>query len=319
MKRLYGLLCICMCFICIMCGCGKKEKINNKIESDNKNAEKAAEVEERKLSADSAVISVGDEKIRYDEFLVYMYTLKNRYENSIGEGIWSYKLAEGRTFESLAREQSISLITELKIISRKAKEYGIELADDEKESIKKYAETIYAGISEEDRAAYMLTTENIAKVYMENDIADKVYTACIGGVDTNINDEDARQITVQYILVSDAQKASKLRTKAEKKRDFSAFARANTEADGIDLTFGKGDMGAEFENAALALKTGELSQVIQAPEGYYIIYCVSDYEQELTAKKKEEIIAAKQKEIFETQYKEWSGECDIQISKLILQ
>jgi len=78
-------------------------------------------------------------------------------------------------------------------------------------------------------------------------------------------------------------------------------------------------MGAEFENAALALKTGELSQVIQAPEGYYIIYCVSDYEQELTAKKKEEIIAAKQKEIFETQYKEWSGECDIQISKLILQ
>lgn len=136
MKRLYGLLCICMCFICIMCGCGKKEKINNKIESDNKNAEKAAEVEERKLSADSAVISVGDEKIRYDEFLVYMYTLKNQYENSIGEGIWSYKLAEGRTFESLAREQSISLITELKIISRKAKEYGIELADDEKNPLR---------------------------------------------------------------------------------------------------------------------------------------------------------------------------------------
>lgn len=146
-----------------MCGCGKKEKINNKIESDNKNAEKAAEVEERKLSADSAVISVGDEKIRYDEFLVYMYTLKNQYENSIGEGIWSYKLAEGRTFESLAREQSISLITELKIISRKAKEYGIELADDEKESIKKYAETIYAGISEEDRAAYMLTDRKYSK------------------------------------------------------------------------------------------------------------------------------------------------------------
>lgn len=78
-------------------------------------------------------------------------------------------------------------------------------------------------------------------------------------------------------------------------------------------------MGPEFENAAFAMKTGELSQIIQAPEGYYIIYCVSDYEQELTAKKKEEIIAAKQKEIFEAQYKEWSGECDIQISKLILQ
>lgn len=318
MKKLYGLICICMCLICIMCGCGKKDKINNTIESDNKNAEKAAEVEKKKLSADSTVISVGDEKIRYDEFLVYMYILKNQYENSIGESIWSYKLAEGRTFESIAREQSISLITELKIISRKAKEYGIEIADDEKESIKKYAETIYAGVSEEDRETYMLTPENIEKAYIINDIADKVYTACIGGVDTNINDEDARQITVQYILVSDQNKAYRLREKAEKKKDFSTYARANTEADGIDLTFGKGDMGIEFENAAFALKTGELSQVVQAPEGYYIIYCVSDYEQELTAKKKEEIIAAKQKEIFEAQYKEWSGECDIQISELIL-
>ena len=318
MKKIYGIICISICAMCILCGCGRKDKINNTIESDNKNAEKAADVEEKKLSADSAVISVGDEKVRYDEFLVYMYILKNQYENSIGEGIWSYQLPSGRSFESLAKEQVVSLITELKIISRKAKEYGIELDDDEKEDIKKYAETLFSDISEEDKAAYMLTSDNIADVYMENDIADKVYTACIGGIDTNINDEDAKQITVQYILTGDAQKAQKIRVKAEKRKDFAAFARANTEADSIDMTLGKGDMGYEFENAAFALKSGELSQVVQAPEGYYIIYCVSDYEQELTAKKKEEIIAARQQEIFEEQYAEWMGECDIQISKLIL-
>ncbi len=317
MKKIHIFIYLCLSVMLMtVCGC-KNDKVNT-IESDSSNAEKAADVEDKRLTAESAVISVGDEKVRYDEFLVYMYILNNRYESSMGEDIWSYRLPAGRSLESLAKEQTVSLITELKIISRKAKEYGIEPGEDEKESIRQYAEELYADIQKEDRSAYMLTVDNIASVYMENDIADKVYTSCIGGVDTNISDEEVKQITVQYIYTTDARKAQKIRQRAGKRKDFAALARETTEADGIDMTLGRGDAGTEFENAAFALKSGEMSQVVQAPEGYYIIYCVSDYEQELTAIKKEEIIAARQQEIFEEQYSQWRKECDIQISNLIL-
>lgn len=59
--------------------------------------------------------------------------------------------------------------------------------------------------------------------------------------------------------------------------DFAALAKANSEDEGSavnggDLNyFGKGQMVAEFEQAAFALKAGEVSDVVKTPFGYHII------------------------------------------------
>ena len=39
-------------------------------------------------------------------------------------------------------------------------------------------------------------------------------------------------------------------------------------------------MSEAFTNAAMALMPGQLSPVVEAPEGFYIIYCVSSNEPE---------------------------------------
>ncbi len=325
--------------MCITCtGCGDKDS-GTKIKPEGGDVEKSESVESKELEADSVVISVGNETATYKEFLVYMYILKNKYQSSLGDGIWSYEFSDGKNFETIAKEQVISIITEMKVISRKAEEFGIELTGDEIQDITNYTTQLYAGISEEDKAKYMLDIDTITKVYCENEIASKVFDTCINGVDTNISDEAAKQITVQYIYLQTSgtnssgidvtlsesevanryNEAKKLRKKAKKSNDFGTFAKSNTDAETSEITFGRGDMSEEFTNAAFALAKGELSEVVEAPEGYYIIYCVNDYEEELTMKKKEEIIVQSQEAVFESQYEEWTKEFEIQISNLILQ
>lgn len=321
--KMFGII-MCLAALTLTAGACKKSSSNAPAGSTagSKKAEKAGKVEKKNLTPDSIVIAVGNEDVEYREFMMYMYILKNRYQNSIDEGIWSYSFQDGRSFEYMAKEEAVNLITELKIISRKAGDFGIELSDDEKEDIRKYAETVFMEMPEQDVSEYNINAELITDIYIENEIANKVYDACISGVDANISDEEAKQITVQYLYKSaentTPEGMQKLRRAAEKSEDFRSFAEDNTEADKTEITFGNNDMSVEFTSAAFALTTGQLSEVVSADGGYYLIYCVSDYNEDSTQKKKEEMIAAEQKKIFETQYADWAAGYEVEISKLIL-
>ncbi len=315
---------MCMAMVCVLAagtltGC-KKGNDNIVITSENEDARDAAAVEEKELSADSVVVAVGEQTATFAEYLVYMYILKTKYQNSIGGDIWNYTLSENQSFKDVAKEQAISLISELKIISCKAENYGISLGTDEKEDIRKYVETIYQRASEEDKQEYMLTVDSLANVYMENEIAERVYNACIGAVDTNISDEDVRQVSIQYLYLASGniEKAEKLRQTAADSGNFLMVARQNTDAESCEMTLGRDYENAAFAEAAFSLRTGEISGVVTTGSGCYVIYCVNENEESLTAQKKEEIIAQSQRNVFETQYKSWAGEFNIQISPLIL-
>ncbi len=323
-SRLKILGIICLAAAVTVCGGCKKGSSNTaagSAEADRR-AEKAEKVEKKTLAPGSAVIAVGDETVEYREFMAYMYMLKNRYQNSIDENIWSYTFSGGRSFEYMAKEETVNLITELKVISKEAKDIGIELSADEQEDIKRYAQTVFEAMPEEESLKYDIDAELLADIYMENDIANKVYDSCISEVDTNISEDSVKQITVQYLYKNAANanenSMEKIRKSAAKSEDFQSFAEKETEADKTELTFGRGDMSDEFTNAAFALTAGQTSGVVAADGGYYIIYCVSDYNEDMTKQKKEEMIAAEQKKIFEARYADWAAGYEVEISNLIL-
>lgn len=318
---------------CMFAGCGNGTGIGN-----SGKVEKAAKVEEDELEPDSVVISVGDETASYKELLVYMYILKDRYQDTLGDSIWDYKLSNGKSFKSTTISQVVSLISQLKIIGRKAEGLGITLTSDEREEIRQYVSGLFSDIDTSDINKYLLDVETMTEVYCENEIANKVYDSCINGVNTSISDDESRQCKVWYIFLQTSgvnqsgvtvslsekeinkrlKEAVKLRKEALQTQDFLKFAQANTESESAELTFGKGEMSAEFEAAAFALSEGQISEVVTAPEGFYIIYCVDANDEELVAAKKEEKIAEAQKANFESQYKTWASEFDVEVSELIL-
>ncbi len=85
------------------------------------------------------------------------------------------------------------------------------------------------------------------------------------------------QVWARHILVADKVSADTIYGRLQKGEDFSQLAKefstdTNSKNSGGDLGwFPKGTMITEFENAAFALKVGEISQPVQTTYGWHII------------------------------------------------
>jgi peptidyl-prolyl cis-trans isomerase C len=85
------------------------------------------------------------------------------------------------------------------------------------------------------------------------------------------------QVTASHVLVRTESEAQEvLKELKQQRQDFADVARArsldSSASQGGELgTFGRGDMVAEFEKAAFALKVGEISTPVHTQYGYHII------------------------------------------------
>ncbi|MBB6730502.1 peptidylprolyl isomerase [Cohnella zeiphila] len=85
------------------------------------------------------------------------------------------------------------------------------------------------------------------------------------------------QVRASHILLQTKEEAEAVLKQLKQGADFATLAKeksidTGSKDNGGDLGFfGKGVMNEQFETAAFALKTGEMSDVVQSPNGYHII------------------------------------------------
>jgi len=285
------------------------------------------------------IVMIGDNRVYYNEIMVYLKSAQANYEAEYGAGIWEADiLGDGETFGTMMKEEVINQVTELKIIRAKAAELGITLAEEEVAEANAYAQEHYNGLSKEDIQKYLITPELLLQVYSDNLLANKVFENLTINVDTEVAEDEAKQITVQDILIYSTdfdENGNKVALTAEEKQaayekvmqlaqtaktteDFYTFAEANSEADTIEYTFGKGqaseEYSAAFEQAAFNLKTGQVSGIITTDYGWHILYCVSDFNEDATTQVKESIIEERRNAMFAELYKEWSSDYEVVIN-----
>lgn len=282
---------------------------------------------------------IGDIRVYYNEAMVYLKSAEETYESEYGENIWDVDiLGDGKTFGNLIKDEVMQQITQLKIIRDKAEETGISLTEEELADAKTYAKEHYEGLTNKDIDRYLVTQALLEQVYTDNLLADKMFETTTINVDTNVPDLDAKQITVQDILIYGTdfddkgnkvaltveekaqtyEKVQSLLDQAKETEDFYALAEENSEADTIEYTFGRGqgpkEYSSAFEQAAFTLKTGEVSSIISTDYGWHILYCVSDFNEDATTQVKEKIIEQRRSELFSTLYTEWSANYDIVVN-----
>lgn len=291
-------------------------------------------------NAGELIALIGNDRVYYNEAMVYLKSAQEIYESDYGNGIWEAEIfEEGKSFGEYIKEEVIKQITQLKVIRDKATENGIALTEEEEAEAAAYAAAHFAGLSDEDIDRYLVTPKLLEQVYADNLLAEKVFETLTIDVDTHVPDDIARQITIQHILIygtylndenkrvplDDEQKdkayekISGLLERVKNEEDFYTLAEANTEAGEIELTFGKDggpkEYGKEFKEAAFSLKTGEVSDIISTDYGWHIIYCVSDFNEDATTKVKEEIIEERRTKLFANLYEEWSSDYEVVVNK----
>ena len=285
---------------------------------------------EEAANAGELIAMIGDKRVYYNEAMVYLKAAKENYESDYGKNIWGVDiLGNGETFGNMIKEEVMNQITELKIIRAEAKKQEITLSEEELADANAYAKEHFEGLTTEDINKYLITEELLQQVYAENLLASKMFETLTINVDTNVPVLDAKQITVQHILINNNtlstvekteayDKIKSLLEQAKQTEDFYALAEANTEAEVIEYTFGRGKgpiaYSAAFEQAAFTLLTGQVSDIITTDYGWHILYCVSDYNEDATIQIKETIIEQRRTEMFAELYTKWSAKYDVVVN-----
>jgi peptidyl-prolyl cis-trans isomerase C len=140
------------------------------------------------------------------------------------------------------------------------------------------AEKLTSGPDFERRLEYW-KTRAMRDAYFEKNIKASISEALAKGIYDDkvkmIPPED--EVEARHILVDTEEKAKELYDKVTKGEDFAKLAEANSndpgsKADGGKLGyFGKGQMVKEFEEAAFALKKGEVSKPVKTQFGWHVI------------------------------------------------
>lgn len=320
-KFLAILLCVSMCFGMVGCGSEKVEETSS--------SERAASVSNGSLKADSSVVAVGKTTVTYNEYKTYYYFMKNQYEGVIGSGIWKYNkaVAGNKTIGQEAIESVLRLIIQVKVICKEAAIENVRLETDEKEEADFKAKTAYESISDKDKAAEGIELSTLTRMFEENKLVEKMYNVEIGKVKLDFSTDQIRAAKVQLIYrMADSKNKNAVKAEMEQIRQslnssqtsFYATAKANTEAGEIECIVGNRDSRSNLAKAVMALKKGQISNVIEENNGFYIAFCVEQDSAELQQQYRNQVVQDKQTEAFQKAYKNWSDKFQVKVSKALL-
>lgn len=231
--------------------------------------------------------------------MILVATEKNRYEEVYTDQLWGVTLEDGRTFKTYLLDQVKEFLTNLRTMNLLAEQQGFVLTSAEQSRIKALAERYYEGLTEADREYIGADEEDVEALYRDYYLANKAVGALTKGIDLEVSDSEAKVISIQMIQISSKEAAEAVyRRVSQDGSDFPAIARETSEGEQTELSPGRGDLPEAVENAAFSLAPGEISPLIESGGWYYIVRCVSDYEEEATALRKTRISEERKNQVF---------------------
>ena len=293
--------------------------------------------EEETVWQEGSMLRIGDTQVDCREGMIYLDAVKKDYEQYYGSDIWQYAVdSQGNTMGELIKNQVLEQIIYVKVVCRKADELGVILTEEELLQVEDQTAEYMQEMQNSDLLLYGVNADIARRIYTDNLLARKTFEVTTLNVDTDISDEEAAQHRFQTIAIRNFKidasgnrvsyekaereelmgRVDELRQQALTTTDFYKLALANTEDSSmLELVGGAGDFPKDYEETILALKTGEVSEIIETTDYIYIFYCVADFDIDATHEKKEEMIAERQEAEFQARYQEWRENIRIELNE----
>lgn len=239
----------------------------------------------------------------YDGYLGSMY----------GTGdYWSQDLSgNGSDMETTVKAQVAENVELLYLLEDHMEDYGVELTEEELSAIDEAADKFMSDNSKAAIEQIGATKEYVKEMLRLDTIQTKMNNAIGAEVDTEVSDEEAAQKTFSYVRVSktsttdadgntveytDEQKEELKNTLNEyAKKAQEDFDGAAEEAGYTVSTYSYGSDESSFAEAVITaaddMQDGDISDVLEDDNYYYIIRMDSTFDEQATASKKEEIVS----------------------------
>lgn len=249
------------------------------------------------------VFKIGSETCIMPEIMIYLTTFYNQYANIYGKEMWNYDFG-GVSLEEHVKDEVLSKLAQIKIMNLMAEERDITLSEEEEEKVSKAAEIYYEALSEGLKKQENITKDITQKVYEEYTIANKVYENITEAADMEISDDEARTVTVQQIFFQDKECEKQILDRIQAGEAFETIAAEVSQEQQLVQSYARGMVDAAFEKVLFAMDAGEISDVIQTADGYYIVKCISTMDFEATQENKLVLAEKRKKEAFSKAYTE---------------
>lgn len=252
----------------------------------------------------------GEKEYGKAETMVIVTTERLRYEEVYSENIWTAAVDNrGTTFEAALLSQIHDFLRELKVMSLMAAEEKLALTSREKEKVKAAAEEYMAALGDDMAGEFGLSERAMEAFYTDYWLSEKLVEQLTGGMNLEVSDSEAKVITVSQIELSDEAAAEEvLRKLTEEGADFASVAKEYSEDAEIKKQIFYGLKGEEYETEAFGLLPGEISRIVRDAGKYYILKCVSDYDESATRLHKEQMMREIKNEAFYSSYQAFKEE-----------
>lgn len=247
------------------------------------------------------VFEIGEASCSISEAKVYLANTQNQYEAVYGKDIWKAQAQNG-TLEDRIKDQVLAELAQVKAMTLLAAQKELILEEEELEKVSKAAERYYNSLNATEKELLEIDQETLTGMYRDYALAEKVYHSIISGINPEISDDEARTIRIQAVFTVEKATAEQVKKLANDGNTFESLMERYDESGSTVLSFGKGEVETALEEAAFNLGLGEISDVIAVENGYYVIKCVSPFDEEETQLNKVKIAEKRKDEAFDKEY-----------------
>ena len=225
---------------------------------------------------------------------------RNRIQNVMGKEVWDLPVAGQveKTYGEYFLAKTKEFLQDIRTLNLMAEEKGIIANGTEMESIRTAANAFYQSLSEEDKAFFgNCSLKDVVDMYLAYFVAEKTAKSLLANVDTELSAAEAKVISVEQIVVQDENLAKELEEKVKLAgANFSYYARQYSEDPELQKNLAFGEREDEYAKVAFSLEDNEISSVFSQDGKYYILKCLSSYDEEATKERKERLETAILKE-----------------------
>lgn len=245
-----------------------------------------------------------DKEYTKGQMALVVITERNRYQNLYTSQLWEVAAdAKGSTFREKLLEQAEDFLIQLATADLMAQERGIGLSGQEKDSVKKLSQEYWDSLSQEDKDFLNVTQEEVYDLYCDYYLADKLAAELTKGMDLEVSDAEAKVIRTRIIRLSSKEEAERVLELAQKENaDFGALASKYSEDSQTERIFEWRQGLTGIEGVAFELEEGQVSRILEEDGSYYLLKCISAYDEEATQARKLKLAQEKKTKAFQEIY-----------------
>ncbi len=267
----------------------------------------------------SYVFQIGKGKCSQEEAKVILLNYQKEYGNIYGIDMWAHDYGEGQSLEDYVKDLTLAQLAQVYTLDVIAEEQEVTLNEKEQELVSQAADEYYSGLAEDEIAYMGLQKDDAAKLYERYVLAQKLYTTLTESVEQEVSDDEARVMQLKQIYTTDETKAASAYEQLQNDGDFDALAASSNEAESIDINVNRTTFPEDVTEKIFALQDGGVSDVIAADNGYYIFYCVSAFNAELTEAHKADVLEQRMEDAVNGAYETYTSELDSTLDEDIWQ